>query len=84
MKIRTACAAAALALLGAAPIAHAAPKFCATHEDSTAVHTKGDIYKTGCVVGPGNGGAFADADGDGIPNGQDDDRNGGPTQSNTP
>lgn len=53
--------------LGSAPIVHAAPAFCDQ-----------DRYITACAPGSSNGGAFADADGDGVLNGMDTTRTGGP------
>lgn len=66
--------------LGSAPIVRAeipAPAICANHEDPTDVHAPGGRYITACAVGRSNGGAFADADGDGVLNGEDDTRTGG-------
>jgi len=61
VKFLIAVAVAALALV-AAPTAQATiPAFCTDHSEylvgpAAALHVKGNIYKTGCAVGPGNGG----------------------------
>jgi hypothetical protein len=61
MKFLIALAVAAMAL-GAAPTAEATiPAFCTDHQEyltgpAAALHVKGNIYKTACAAGPGNGG----------------------------
>lgn len=49
--------------LGAAPKAQAivVPQFCTNHQEylyspAAALHVQGNIYKTACAAGPGNGG----------------------------
>ena len=61
MKFVIALAVAGMAL-GAAPTAEATvPTFCTTHQEylvgaGAASHTQGNLYKTACALGPGNGG----------------------------
>jgi hypothetical protein len=61
MKFLIALAVAGMAL-GAAPTAEAGlPLFCTNHQEylsgaGAASHTQGNLYKTACALGPGNGG----------------------------
>jgi hypothetical protein len=61
MKFVIALAVAGMAL-GAAPTAEAVvPTFCTNHQEylvgaGPASHTQGNLYKTACALGPGNGG----------------------------
>jgi hypothetical protein len=61
MKFLIALAVAGMAL-GAAPTAEAGlPLFCTNHQEylagaGAASHAQGNLYKTACALGPGNGG----------------------------
>jgi hypothetical protein len=62
MKVFIALAVVGMAL-GTAPKAEAItePQFCTNHQEylnlpAAALHVQGNIYKTACALGPGNGG----------------------------